>query len=63
MLDEEKRNLPENKILNIDIHLIRFNNISRSIYELTDDEKYIHAKELKSQFAFLYSQKNYAKGL
>ena len=63
MLGEDKKNLPENKILNIDIHLIRFNNISRSIYELTDDEKYTHAKELKSQFAFLYSQKNYAKGI
>ena len=63
ILGEDKKNLPENKILNIDIQLIRFNNISRSIYELTDDEKYTHAKELKSQFAFLYSQKNYAKGL
>ena len=63
ILGEDKKNLPENKILNIDIELIRFNNISRSIYELTDDEKYTHAKELKSQFAFLYSQKNYAKGL
>ena len=63
MLGEDKKNLPENKILNIDIQLIRFNNISRSIYELTDDEKYTHAKKLKSQFAFLYSQKNYAKGI
>ena len=63
ILGEEKRNLPENKTLTIDLHLIRFNNISRSIFELTDEEKYIHAKELKEQFAFLYSQKNYKKGL
>ena len=63
ILGEEKRNFPENKTLTIDLHLIRFNNISRSIFELTDEEKYIHAKELKEQFAFLYSQKNYKKGL
>ena len=63
ILGEEKQKLPENKILNIELHLIRFNNITRSIFELTDEEKYAHAKELKTQFAFLYSQKNYKKGL
>ena len=63
ILGEEKKNLPENRILTIEIKLIRFNNISRSIFELSDEEKFIHAKELKSQFTFLYSQKNYQKGL
>ena len=63
ILGEDKKNLPENKTLTIELHLIRFNNISRSIFELTDEEKFTHAKELKSQFAFIYSQKNYQKGL
>ena len=45
ILGEGKINLPENKTLTIELHLIRFNNISRSIFELTDEEKYIHAKE------------------
>ena len=63
ILGEEKKNLPENKTLTIELQLIRFNNISRSIFELSDEEKYTHAKELKAQFAFLYSQKNYKKGL
>ena len=63
ILGEGKINLPENKTLTIELHLIRFNNISRSIFELTDEEKYNHAKELKEQFAFLYKQKNYQKGL
>ena len=63
ILGEEKKNLPENKILNIEIKLVRFNNITRNIYELSDEEKYEYAKELKSQFAFLYKEKNYKKSL
>ena len=63
ILGDDKKNLPENKTLTIDLELVRFNNISRSIFELSDEEKYQHAKELKSQFAFLYPQKNYTKGL
>ena len=63
ILGEEKKNLPENKILNIEIKLVRFNNITRNIYELSDEEKYEYAKELKAQFAFLYKEKNYKKSL
>ena len=63
LLDEEKKNLPENKKLKIYIELVRFSDIVRSIYELTDEEKYQYSKELKSQFAYIYSQKNYKKGL
>lgn len=63
LLGEEKKNLPENKILNITIKLIRFNNITRNIYELSDEEKYEYAKELKAQFAILYKEKNYKKSI
>ena len=63
ILGEEKKNLPENKMLNIEIKLIRFNNVTRNIYELSDEEKYQYAKELKTQFAFLYKEKNYKKSL
>ena len=63
LLGDEKKNLPENKILKMDIELVRFGNITRSIFELTDDEKFEHAKNLKTQFVITYSQKNYKKGL
>ena len=63
LLGEDKKNLPENKILKIDLELIRFNNISRSIFELTDQEKFEHAKNLKTEFIIQYTQKNYKKGL
>ena len=63
LLGEEKKDLPENKILKMDIELVRFGNITRSIFELTDDEKFEHAKNLKTEFIILYTQKNYKKGL
>jgi tetratricopeptide (TPR) repeat protein len=63
ILGEEQKNLPENKKLKIDLELVRFGNISRSIFELTDEEKFDHAKNLKTQFVVLYTQKNYQKGL
>ena len=63
ILGEEKKNLPENKTLKMEIELVRFGNITRSIYELTDDEKFEHSKNLKTQFVGLYKQKNYQKGL
>ena len=63
LLGEDKKNLPENNILKIDLELIRFNNISRSIFELTDQEKFEHAKNLKAQFVTIYAKKDYKKGL
>ena len=63
LLSEDQRSLPENKILKLDIELVRFGNITRSIFELTDEEKFQHAKDLKTQFVVIYSQKNYKKGL
>ena len=63
LLGDEKKNLPENKILKLDIELVRFGNITRSIFELTDDEKYNHAQNLKTEFIIAYTQKNYTKGL
>lgn len=63
ILGEEKKNLEENKILKVDLELIRFNNLSRSIFELTDKEKYEHAQNLKTEFIIAYTQKNYKKGL
>lgn len=63
LLGEEKKNLPENKTLKMEIELVRFGNITRSIFELSDEEKYEHAKNLKTQFVILYTQKNYQKGL
>lgn len=63
LLGDEKKNLPENKILKIDLELVRFGNITRSIFELTDDEKYEHARNLKAQFVIIYTKKDYKKGL
>lgn len=63
ILGDEQKNLPENKILKIDLELVRFGNISRSIFELSDEEKFEHAKNLKVQFVTVYSQKDYKKGL
>ena len=56
ILGEEQKNLPENKKLKIDLELVRFGNISRSIFELTDEEKFDHAKNLKTQFVVLYKK-------
>lgn len=63
LLGEEKKNLPENKILKVDLELVRFGNVTRSIYELTDDEKFEHAKNVKSQFVIEYAKKDYKKAL
>ena len=63
ILGEEKKYLPENKILKMEIELVRFGNITRSIFELTDDEKFEHAKNLKKQFVSIYTQKDYKKSL
>ena len=63
ILGEEKKNLPENKTLKMEIELVRFSNISRSIFELSDEEKYEHAKNLKTEFVVTYIQKDYKKGL
>ena len=63
ILGEEKKYLPENKILKMEIELIRFGNITRSIFELTDDEKFEYAKNLKAQFVTIYTKKDYKKGL
>ena len=63
ILGDDKKNLPENKVLKMDIELVRFGNITRSIFELSDDEKYEHAKNLKTQFVVVYAQKDYKKGL
>ena len=49
--------------MKIDLELVRFGNISRSIFELSDEEKYEHAKNLKVQFVTIYSQKDYKKAL
>ena len=38
ILGDDKKNLPENKVLKMDIELVRFGNITRSIFELSDDE-------------------------
>ena len=63
ILDEDKKNLEENKKLKMEIKLIRFNTITRDIFELSDEEKFEHAKDLKVQFVVAYSQKDYKKGL
>lgn len=63
ILGDEKKNLEENKKLKIEIELVRFGNITRTIFELTDDEKFEHAKNLKSQFVDLYKQKEFGKGI
>lgn len=63
ILGDEKKNLEENKKLKIDIQLIRYGNITRSIFELTDVEKFEHAKNLKLQFVDLYKQKDFSKGV
>ena len=63
ILGDEKKNLDENKQLKIDIQLIRYGDIIRTIFELTDEEKFEHAKKLKLQFVDLYKQKDFSKGV
>ena len=63
ILGDEAKNLPENKNLKIDIELVRFGNITKSIFELTDEEKFEYAKNLKAQFVMEYAKKDYKKGL
>ena len=63
ILGDEAKNIPENKNLKIEIELVRFGNITKSIFELTDEEKFEYAKNLKTQFVMEYIKKDYKKGL
>ena len=63
LLGDDIKDLPENKVLKMELELVRFGNITRSIFELTDEEKFEHAKNLKAQFVIMYTKKDYKKGL
>lgn len=59
----DSKDLEENKKLTCELELVRFNDIVRSIYELTDDEKYQHAQQLKKNFVEQYKQKDFKEGI
>lgn len=63
LLGEESKNLEENKKITCQIELVSFGDITRSIFELTDDEKYKYAQNLKTQFVTQYKEKNYKDGV
>ena len=63
ILGEEKKNLPENKTLKMEIELERFSNVSKSLFELTDTEKYDYAQNLKTEFIITYMKKDYQRSL
>ena len=63
-LKQNAENLPENAyIVKCELELINFHDKIKSVFELTNDEKFDKAQKLKLNFVEEYKNKNYKKGI
>ena len=65
--DSEKKNLenlpPNSNIVKCELELINFHDKIKSIFELTNDEKYDRAQKMKLKFVEEYKNKKYKEGI
>ena len=62
--NENIENLPPNsKILKCELELINFHDKIKSVFELTNDEKFDKAQKSKLKFVEKYKNKNYKEGI
>jgi tetratricopeptide (TPR) repeat protein len=65
--EEERKNVenlpPNSKIVKCELELVNFHDKIKSVFELTNDEKYEKAKKLKMKFVEEYKNKKYKEGI
>ena len=65
--EEEKKNLenlpPNSNIVKCELELVNFHDKIKSVFELTNDEKYEKAKKVKLKFVDEYKNKKYKEGI
>ena len=62
--NENIENLPQNsKIVKCELQLINFHDKIKSVFELTNDEKFDRAQKSKLKFVEKYKNKNYKEGI
>ena len=65
--EEEKKNLenlpPNSNIVKCELELVNFHDKIKSVFELTNDEKYEKAKKMKLKFVDEYKNKKYKEGI
>ena len=65
--EEEKKNFenlpPDSKIVKCELELVNFHEKIKSVFELTNDEKFEKAKKFKAKFVDEYKNKKYKEGI